>query len=122
MTRIKETKEKANNEAKDMMRTLMNQQKLSDYTVCYTSRLLNFKDTKFVHDLCFKYYGASGVKYCEDRKEFCTQCCGFHVGINYSGKLFDCQKKCTKVVSGIPAYNDSKIEEEKSKKHKKNKK
>jgi len=56
-TRIKEIKNKANNDAKGIMRSILNQQKLSDYGDCYDDRLFGFKDKKYIKDTCFNLYG-----------------------------------------------------------------
>jgi hypothetical protein len=58
-TRIKETRESANDGAKRMMRTLMDQNKLTDYKDCMDPRLTDFKDTSYVGQVCYTYYGES---------------------------------------------------------------
>jgi len=85
-----------------MMRTLMNQNKNTDYTACTVVNLREFKDTKYVSNLCFKYYGESGEKLCEEKREFCNQCCSHHIGIKYASELYRCKSKCTRVINGLP--------------------
>jgi hypothetical protein len=101
VSRIKETKEKANDEAKTMMRNLMDQNKLTGYLDCIDDRLLDFKDKPYIKDTCLRYFGESGYSACIEKKDFCSQCCSFHVGIRYTSKLFDCKSKCTKLISGL---------------------
>ena len=56
-TRITEIKDRANEDAKTMMRSLIDQQKLSNYEECYDDRLFLFKDKKYIHGTCFKLFG-----------------------------------------------------------------
>ena len=56
-TRIKEIKTKANDDAKGIMRSILNQQKLSDYEECYDDRLFKFTDKKYIKNTCFRLYG-----------------------------------------------------------------
>lgn len=56
-TQIKIEKENANREAKTMMNVIMQNQKISNYAVCYDKKLLNFKDKDYSRSICYKYYG-----------------------------------------------------------------
>ena len=40
-----------------MMKLVMEEDKLTNYTVCYDRKLEEFKDKKFVTGLCSQYYG-----------------------------------------------------------------
>ena len=56
-TRITDIKGAANDNAKKMMFSLIDQQKLTPYTECYDDRLFMFKDKKYSHGVCFRLYG-----------------------------------------------------------------
>lgn len=54
---------KANNDAKNMMKLIMEQQKLSPYGECMKDDLLNFKNKEYSHNTCLNMYGED-VIYC----------------------------------------------------------
>ena len=56
-TRIKEIKTKANDDAKGIMRSILNQQKLTDYEECYDDRLFQFANNKYIKNTCFNLFG-----------------------------------------------------------------
>jgi len=60
--RITEIKDRANEDAKLMMRSLIDQQKLSPYEECYDDRLFLFKDQRYIHGLCFQLFGEHVIK------------------------------------------------------------
>jgi hypothetical protein len=62
-TRIKELKSKANNDAKGIMRSILNQQKLSDYEECYDEKLYMFKNKKYINNVCFNLFGENVILY-----------------------------------------------------------
>ena len=54
---ISEEKNKAKSEAKNMMSLIIDQGKLTDYSVCHDDRVKDFKDKKYINKLCTHYYG-----------------------------------------------------------------
>jgi hypothetical protein len=56
-SQIEEERRKAENESKEMMRTLIQEEKLTPYNDCTDPRLMFFEDKKYVSQLCFRYYG-----------------------------------------------------------------
>lgn len=40
-----------------MMSIIMRNQKLTDYKVCYSKKLIGYSDVQYASGLCFKYYG-----------------------------------------------------------------
>ena len=54
---INSEKKKASDEAKNMMRVLINAKKLTPYDDCTDNRLFNFSDKNYVSTLCKRYYG-----------------------------------------------------------------
>ena len=77
---------------------LNNQQKLSDWNVCRSKKLIGikyliigFKEKNFINFICKVYYGSNGLDSCIKRQNFCTKCCRFNIGLNHN-KVF---KRCT---------------------------
>lgn len=55
--RIKETKKKANEDAKNMMKNLLDENKNGDYSACIDKKLLNFTDKDHVNKTCKILFG-----------------------------------------------------------------
>jgi hypothetical protein len=64
---------------------------------CYDQRVENFANKQYISDLCYKYFGENGQKYCMERDQFCSQCCNHHTKHDKS-ELGECSKKCTLLV------------------------
>jgi hypothetical protein len=101
LNKIKDTERKANDEAVNMMKNLMEQNKMTDVSDCVNPKLLNFENKNYVTNVCKLYYGENRRSFCEDKKNFCDQCCGEHIGISHKDKLFECKENCTKLINGI---------------------
>ena len=56
-SQIEDERRKAENESKEMMRTLISEEKLTAYNDCTDPRLMFFEDKQYVNQLCFRYYG-----------------------------------------------------------------
>merc|ERR1712032_1309371 len=97
--RIKEIKGRANDEAKNLMKSILGQAKLTPYDECIDPHLKGFHDQKYLKSHCFNIYGEEKVKQCMIKKEFCPMCCNFHIGVKFSNKRNDCKRKCEKIVN-----------------------
>jgi hypothetical protein len=97
--RLMEIRDRANEEAKGMMKSILEQSKLTSYEGCINPKLKGFTDKKYVKDLCFHLYGENKVDQCIQKKEFCSMCCYFHIGEKYSNKRTDCKSQCTKIIN-----------------------
>jgi hypothetical protein len=89
---------RAKMKAKKLMKLVMEQQKLTDYSVCYDQRLKDFYSNSFSRSLCLRYYGESGVNMCHKIENFCEYCCDFHIGIKFMDKKLNCTKRCSQVI------------------------
>jgi len=50
-------KHRAQTEAKNIMRIISEEQKLTNFSVCFSKELKEFKNRKFIQSLCKRYYG-----------------------------------------------------------------
>jgi hypothetical protein len=107
---INDEKKKASQEAKTMMRTLIDAKKFSPYDDCVDNRLFNFSDQDYVSSICKRYFGEYGKNECSIKQNFCNKCCSHHVGQTFLLKLNKCKNQCGSLLKG------------KMKKDKKNKK
>ena len=99
-TKILNERKKAKNKAKNIMKIVMDQQILKDFSVCFDKRLEGFIRNDYALNLCKKYFGESGYKTCNQRPNFCDQCCDFNIGVNYPDKKINCLEKCTQIIQG----------------------
>ena len=83
-----------------MIKMIMEQQKLSDYSKCHDNRLLNFKDPVYNNYICKEYYGLWGLKECTMKVNFCRMCCDHLVGSNHVKERFTCKRRCNKLLDG----------------------
>lgn len=58
-SQINEERKKAENESKEMMRTLIQEEKLTAYDDCTDANLMFFENINYVNQICFRYYGES---------------------------------------------------------------
>ena len=115
--RLVDIKEKANNEAKSLMKAIADQSKLTPYDECINPRLKDFKDKAFIKESCFELYGESKSSKCSEKKEFCGMCCHFHIGSKFYNKQRECEKKCDNLINGrdIEEGLDKNLKKEKRK-------
>jgi len=93
-------KDRANRETSNLISNVMEQQKITNFKICFSHRLKNFHDSYFVNSLCFKYYGKSGRKLCANKANFCSMCCNFHIGLSFPIKRVKCISKCKNLIFG----------------------
>jgi len=98
--RINEEKEKANLKSRKLIKTIIDQDKLRKYNICYDVRLQNFRNEKFILKICMKYYGEDSYKECSTKENFCERCCYHNIGINHIQERITCKEECSKIISG----------------------
>jgi len=106
-------------EAKSMMDVIINENKFTNYKVCYDERLVGFKDKHFVKGICDKYYGEHGRNICVTKASFCLMCCEFHIGMKFPLRRVRCRKNCNKNIKGKLSQKEIKEEFKKKKQTKK---
>jgi len=109
---ITQERQHANNESKQMMRTLVQEEKFTPYDDCTAPQLLFFEDTLYVDNLCQRFYGEHQKDECQKKGSFCNMCCAHHVGKKYPHKVNDCNKKCSGLLNGINWKFESKGKKE----------
>jgi hypothetical protein len=98
--RLIDIKQKANNEAKQLMKAILNESKLIPYDQCIDPRLKNFTNKAYVKDVCYDIFGENKEMRCEEKANFCEMCCHFHVGNKFYIKKRDCETRCTNLING----------------------
>ncbi len=101
INKIKETQSRAGSEAENMMKMLMDHNKIKDFSKCTAPSLFKFNNTDYVRRTCLQYFGEAGLNMCNKKNQFCNLCCSYNVGTQHAEKLFECKSKCTKLVTGI---------------------
>lgn len=123
-SRLIELKNRANDEAQQIMKSIVNQSKLTPYDECINPRLKDFTDKPYIKSHCMDLYGESKIDKCTQKKEFCPMCCEFHIGSKFSNKRKDCSMRCKNLIFGKKPGNkvQKKGKNKKTKKAKKVKK
>jgi len=99
-TQIETEREKANKQGKTMIKMILEQNKLSDFSNCTNRKLSSFTNIGYVTFVCKDYFGLWGYRDCSVKANFCRMCCEHNIGVKHAKKRYSCKKKCNSIIRG----------------------
>jgi hypothetical protein len=102
--KMQKLKKEAQKISKTKLESFKNKNKLTDFKECYSKKLSNFKNDKYIKKVCEKATSNNNnndIESCQKTENFCNVCCESHIGIFHLHDLVDCKTKCIKVTNGL---------------------